>query len=46
MTMGPRNVLSEELDLAEGACGHVGGCGCPDGVFYGTEEHSDADPGL
>lgn len=26
-------------------CGHVQ-CDCPDGVFYGRDEVSDADPGL
>ena len=30
----------------EGACGHRFACGCPDGVFYGIDCYSDADPGL
>lgn len=39
-------------DYAKASCGHLldengyGSCGCSDGEFYGTEEISDADPGL
>lgn len=37
--------LDADNAAGAGTCGH-GQCDCPDGVFYGREEVSDADPGL